>query len=56
MKNEKIAEKEYEKIQFFKKRKVNDESFIDAYFIPRAKSLRCWTRKRKWKRKWKEIR
>ena len=27
-----------------KEKKANDESFIDAYFIPRVKSVRFWTR------------
>ena len=50
-KNKKIkkkVEKKNEKIPILKKeKKLNDESFIDAYFISRAKSVRCWTRKKK---------
>jgi hypothetical protein len=36
-------EKKNEKIKILKKgkRKINDESLIDAYFIPRTKSVRC---------------
>ena len=30
-----------------KKKRLNDESFIDDYFIPRAKSFHFWTRKKK---------
>ena len=36
--------KKTKKEKLKKEKKLNGESFIDAYFIPRAKSVRCWTR------------
>ncbi len=36
--------KKTKKEKLKKEKKLNGELFIDAYFIPRAKSVRCWTR------------
>ena len=46
--------KKTKKEKLKKEKKLNGESFIDAYFIPRAKSVRCWTRNllNKWIRFW----
>ncbi len=47
-KMKKLPKKRTNRFKFKKeKERLNDESFIDAYFIPRAKSVRCWTRKKK---------